>query len=139
MDIDREAQIRRFVDDVWNGKNYAVAGHLYSEAFVSPLGRGPEAKVEGIRRNHEAFSEFRVDIDDLIVAGDRAVLRFTLRGRDTGGYAGRLPTGRVVREWAVNVMQFDRDRVVSEWMGADKLGLFVQLGVIEDPWPVPAP
>jgi len=25
--------------------------------------------------------------------------------------------------------------VVSEFMGADKLGLFVQLGVIADPWP----
>jgi predicted ester cyclase len=72
------------------------------------------------------------------VAGDQAVLRFTLRGRDTGGYAGRPPTGRVVQEWAVNIMRFEGDRVVSEWMGADKLGLFVQLGVIGDPWPVTA-
>ena len=34
-------------------------------------------------------------------------------------------------------MRFENDRVVCEWMGADKLGLFVQLGVLDDPWPGP--
>ncbi len=23
----------------------------------------------------------------------------------------------------------------EEWIGADKLGLFIQLGVLDDPWP----
>ena len=32
-------------------------------------------------------------------------------------------------------MHFEDDRVVSEWTGADKLGLFIQLGVLDDPWP----
>jgi hypothetical protein len=31
-------------------------------------------------------------------------------------------------------MHFEGDRVVREWIGADKLGLFVQLGVLDDPW-----
>ena len=54
---------------------------------------------------------------------------------DTGGYVGRAPTGRPTEEWAVTIMHFERDRVVDEWVGADKLGLFIQLGVIDDPWP----
>jgi len=32
-------------------------------------------------------------------------------------------------------MHFDGDRVVREWVGADKLGLFIQLGVVDNPWP----
>ena len=32
-------------------------------------------------------------------------------------------------------MHFEDGKVVSEWIGADKLGLFIQLGVLEDPWP----
>jgi len=31
-------------------------------------------------------------------------------------------------------MHFEDDKVVSEWIGADKLGLFIQLGVLNDPW-----
>jgi len=133
----RDVQVRRFVEQVWNGRNYDAAAELYGADYVNPFGRGPAAKVEGIRRNHEAFADMRVDIDDLVVAGDTVVLRFTLRGTDTGGYAGRAPTGCGVQEWAVNIMRFENDRVVCEWMGADKLGLFVQLGVVEDPWPGP--
>ena len=33
------------------------------------------------------------------------------------------------------IMHFDGDRVVREWIGADKLGLFIQLGVVDNPWP----
>jgi hypothetical protein len=32
-------------------------------------------------------------------------------------------------------MYFEGDRVVREWIGADKLGLFIQLGVVDNPWP----
>jgi len=39
-----------------------------------------------------------------------------------------------VNEWVVTIMRFDGDRVVQEWIGADKLGMFMQLGVLEDPW-----
>jgi hypothetical protein len=58
----REAQVRRFVDQVWNGRDYEAAG----------------------------------------------------------------------------ILHFDGDRVVSEWMGSDKLALFIQLGVVDDAWVVPA-
>ncbi len=40
-------------------------------------------------------------------------------------------------QWVVDIMQFEGERVVSEWIGADNLGLFVQLGVLDDPWPTP--
>ena len=37
-----------------------------------------------------------------------AVLRSTFRGTDSGGYAGRPPTGRVVEEWVGAVTSRDR-------------------------------
>ncbi len=76
-----------------------------------------------------------LDIEELIVAGDTVVVRLAFRGTDTGGYVGRPPTGRAVEEWVVGIMHFEGDRVVSEWIGADKLGLFIQLGVVDNPWP----
>lgn len=132
---ERENQIRRFVAEVWNGQNYEAAGDLYSEAYANPHGKGPAGKAAGIRANHVSFPDLRVDIDELILAGDTAVMRFTLRGTDLGGHAGRPATGRTVTEWAINIMRFENDRVVNEWMGADKLGVFIQLGVVENPWP----
>ena len=38
-----------------------------------------------MRRYHKAFPDLRVEIDDLVMGDDTAVLRFTMRGTDTGG------------------------------------------------------
>ena len=127
-------QVRSFVDDVWNGRHYEAAAGLYSEKFVNALGTGPSARIKPIRRYHEAFPDLRLNVEELIVSGDVAVLRMTFCGTDTGGYVGRAPAGRPVEEWVVTIMHFERDKVVREWIGADKLGLFIQLGVLDDPW-----
>jgi predicted ester cyclase len=100
-----------------------------------PVRVGPAARAEPIRRYHQAFPDLHLDIEELIVAGDTVVLRAAFRGTDTGGYAGRAATGRAVEEWVVTIMHFDGDRVVREWTGADKPGLFIQLGVLDNPWP----
>jgi predicted ester cyclase len=132
---EREAQVRRFIDEVWNGRNYPATADLYGEAYTNALGSGPSARGQAVRRYHQPFPDLHLDVDELIVAGDTVVLRATFRGTDTGGYAERPPTGRPIEEWGVTIMHFEHDRVVREWIGADKLGLFIQLGVVEDPWP----
>ena len=132
---EREMQVRDFVEEVWNGRSYETASDLYSENYVNPFGTGPSARVEPIRRYHQAFPDLHLDVEELIVAGDTVMLRMTFRGTDTGGHLGRPPTGRAVEEWVVDIMHFEGDRVVSEWIGADNLGLFIQLGVLDDPWP----
>ncbi len=133
---EREAQVRNFVTDVWNGGKYEATADLYGETYVNPFGTGPSARAEPIRLYRTAFPDLRFDIEELIVAGDVVVVRATFRGTDTGGYVGRPPTGRPVEEWVVSIMHFEGDRVVREWIGADKLGVFIQLGVLEDPWTV---
>ena len=131
----REQQVRTFVEEVWNRRNYEAAGDLYAETYTNPFGSGPDARTEPIRRYHQAFPDLHLEVEEVIVTSDTVVLRSTFRGTDTGGYAGRPPSGRVVDEWVVSIMHFDEDKVVREWIGADKLGLFIQLGVVDDPWP----
>jgi predicted ester cyclase len=133
--VEREMRVRRFVEEVWNKRNYEAARDLYAETYVNGFGTGPAARVEPIRRYHEAFPDLHIEIQELIATPHTAVLRAAFRGTDTGGYAGRPATGRVVNEWVVTIMHFDGEKVVREWIGADKLGLFIQLGVVDDPWP----
>ncbi len=136
---DREFRVRAFIEEVWNRRNYERAGDLYGEKYSNPFGSGPSARVEPIRRYHAAFPDVHLDIDELIVGSDdTVVLRMTFCGTDTGGYAGRPATGLSVEEWVVSILHFEDDKVVREWIGADKLGLFIQLGVVDDPWQLQA-
>jgi len=132
---ERERQVRRFVDEVWNGRNYEAAADLYDENYVNAFGAGPSARVEPVRRYHQAFPDLHLDVEELVVAGNAVVLRMTFRGTDTGWYLGRAPTGRAVEEWVVSLMHFEGDKVVREWIGSAKLGRLIQLGVLDDPWP----
>ena len=131
----RERQVRKFVEEVWNGRTYEAAAALYDEKYISPFGVGTSARAEPIHplppgisgspRGRGGFHRGRRH-------GRPPGRKF--RGTDTGGYVGRAPTGRSVEEWAVTIMHFEGDKVVREWIGADKLGLFIQLGVLDDPW-----
>ena len=81
---EREIQVRSFVDDVWNGRKYEAAAGLYSENYTNAFGAGPSARIEPIRRYHEAFPDLHLDVDELILTGDAAVLRMTFRGTRYG-------------------------------------------------------
>lgn len=132
---ERELRVRTFVEEVWNKRNYEAAQDLYAATYTNGFGEGPAARIEPIRRYHEAFPNLRIEVEEIIVCDETVVLRSTFLGTDTGGYVGRPPTGRAVEEWVVTIMHFDGEKVVREWVGADKLGLFIQLGVVNDPWP----
>jgi len=36
---EREMQVRSFVEEVWNGRNYEAAANLYGETYVNPFGQ----------------------------------------------------------------------------------------------------
>ena len=46
----REVQVRKFVEEVWNGRNYQAVSDLYAEEYVNPFGLCPAARAEPIRR-----------------------------------------------------------------------------------------
>ena len=132
---EREMQVRKFVEEVWNGRNYEAVADSTANIRQSRSGRSG-GQGRALRRYHEAFPDLHIDVEEL----DRR----RRHGRAQGStFAGPTlvamwdgpPTGRAVEEWVVTIMHFDGDRVVREWIGADKLGLFIQLGVVDNPWP----
>jgi steroid delta-isomerase-like uncharacterized protein len=134
---EHDSRVRDFFRRVWNERDYAAAGRLYADTFSNPAApglSGAAAKTAFIRSYHRAFPDLAVTIEDL-VATDRVVaVRYVAAGTDLGGFHGEPPTGRAVTTWAVSFLHFDGDRVVSEWIGADYLGLFEQLGTLTSPW-----
>ena len=118
-------------------ENYDAVGDLCSDDYESPFGRGPAAKAAAIRRYHDTLADLHVEVQEVVVGADgTVVVRQTLRGTDIGGYEVPPPTGRTVSEWVVNFLRFEDDRVISEFIGADKLGMFSELGVVVNPWPI---
>lgn len=132
-----ERVVRRFYDEIWNGRDYAAADELFDPEFSYPAApgvKGAEAKLRAVRSFHQGCPDLQVTIEDLVISADHAAVRYTVTGTDVGGVHGLPSTGRKFSGWGVDFFGFRDQRIISDWVGADWLGLLVQLGVVSDPW-----
>jgi len=123
---------RRMYEELWNSGRYEAAGELFHPDF------DPAAKIAAIRGYRAMAPDLHVQVDETIAQDGAVAARSTLTGTDTGGFGGRPPTGRAFRCWMVEVLGFRDGRIASDWVGADWLGFFVQLGAVDSPWPARA-
>ena len=79
-----------------------------------------------------AFPDMHAEINDLIVEGDKAVLRTTMSGTHTGDFMGIPPTGKSFSIDAIDIMRFENGRAVEHWGLTDDAGMMRQLGLLPD-------
>jgi steroid delta-isomerase-like uncharacterized protein len=129
------ALIRRFYDETFNRGNVEFAQRVHGPGYryhdIAARG-GPIDHATYMARNAvfaAALPDRRVDIEDLIAAGDRVVARAVLHATHMGPLGDIPPTGRKVRLASTIIYRFEQGRVVEEWEIFDKLGMYQQLGV----------
>ncbi len=79
-----------------------------------------------------AFSEIKVTIEELIIEGDTAVLRYTWGGNHVGvsPSLGIPPTGKHVKSMGCSTYHWKDGKIIEMWHYLDLLGLLQQVGVI---------
>jgi predicted ester cyclase len=73
------------------------------------------------------FPDLRHSIEQVIVEGERAAVRFTLLGTHTGPFLGLMPTGRSIAVTANVCLALEGEHVAELWGEFDQLGLMRQL------------
>src|SRR5690349_15326699 len=94
--------VRRFVEAVLNGRDYAAIDELFSDDFVlhlpaMPPVEGREAFKQSLAGLHAAFPNLRFTILELFGEGDKVAGRWTIEGTHEGALWGIPPTGRTAR------------------------------------------
>ena len=131
-----EAAIRRFWEEVFNGRNLGLIDDLFLPDYVYHGGagqevRGPDGLKAFLRVYLDAFSDMRVKIEDIFSQGDRVVSRATCRGTHKGALMGIPPTGKQVEVTVICVNRFVGDKIAEDWELVDLLGMMQQLGVVQ--------
>jgi steroid delta-isomerase-like uncharacterized protein len=132
---DTKAVYRRFIEEVANKGNFALADELLAEDVIEYeiLPPGLPANRDGIRQLFRllrtAFPDLEITIEDLLNDGDKVVARVTLRGTHSGEFLGLPPTGKKVAYEAIDISRIVDGRMVEHWGIPDYLTLFRQLGV----------
>ncbi len=128
------------MEEVFNRGNFDVA-----DAFVAPdfhnheMGddapRGPEAFKAPARWLRRAFPDLHAVLHEVVVEGDLAVGRLTLRGTHQGDYLGVPGTGRSFAVQHVHMYRVRDGQLTEHWACRDDLGQLTQLGWVLQPPP----
>ena len=78
-----------------------------------------------------AFPDLRMEIEDLIVSGEKAVARVRATGTNDGEFMGMPATGKRVDAQLVDIMRFGDDGLAHDHWGVfDAMTMMQQLGAI---------
>jgi len=129
--------MRRFAEEIVSNGDFSVLDELVDPTYVfrSP---GQEVRgLEGLRgvigAYRTAFPDLKMTVDDLVVAGAKAVVSFTLTGTHEGDLLGIPATGRKARVSGMVLSRLEHGRIVEEWEVLDQLTMLQQLGVVSLP------
>lgn len=123
---------RAVVDKIWleglNQGDLSIADDYLTADFQNHGShddslRGPEAFKLTIRKQRSGFSEISYEILDFLSQGDRACVRWIMRGKHTGEFLGVPPTGKTVEHHAILILRFEGDKVAERWGIVDNFAL----------------
>ncbi len=124
--------IGRYFDAWANRGDTAVADELIATNLVL---RNPPAVInsledykKGMAGFHKAFPDPRFTIDEPIADGDKVVVRWTLRGTQSGEYQGHPPTGKTIMVTGISLFRIADGKIQEITVNMDRLGMMEQLG-----------
>src|SRR5262245_45502989 len=110
------------------------AEELCAPEYTATLGGNPpmpRAGHEGFAKAfYAAFPEMNHAIDDVFATDDRVLVRFVLRGVNSGSFFGMPATNRQVEIAAHVIMHVAAGKVTKLFGIFDEAGLLRQLGVL---------
>ena len=131
--------VLRWTDEVLNQGKVDVVDELFAQDFSwtmpfnhEPL-RGPEAIKETVSGFRTAFSNFAVDVEDVIAEGDQVALKYTASGTNDGELMGAPATGESAAWRVMHIFRLRDGKIVEDVTILDRMDLMEQLGQVQSP------
>lgn len=124
--------VRVFYGRFWNRIELSVTDEILHPdvVFRGSVGvgaNGREAVCDYVRMVTTALSDYRCDVETLVVDGSRAAARVRFSGVHRGDFLGHAPTGRRV-EWIGAAFFVEEDGALRDiWVLGDLTSLRAQL------------
>lgn len=139
MGVDNANIARRYMMEVWANGNLAAVDELVDKDIVlrDPLSTKPTEGIEKFKervaRQGKDFEQQTFTIDEVLVVGDRVVVRHTWRGVHRGEFF-RIPgTGKTLSCQGAEILRIQNGKVVENISYFDLYSMFEQLAVLPPP------
>lgn len=124
--------VQLFYEKLWNEINLDVANEILhpNVTFRGSVGvgaTGPHEVCDYVVMITSALSDYRCDIDSLLIDGDRAAAKVRFSGVHVGEFLGFPPTGRRVEWVGAAFFVGDANKLRDIWVLGDVEPLRAQL------------
>jgi steroid delta-isomerase-like uncharacterized protein len=135
MSAENVTLVRRMVEDHWNRRNAALVPELFASNVSLQTPDGPLSGHSGamalLQTYDTGFPDFRINIDELLDAGEHVVLQWRFTGTFRGSLAGIPPTGRSVNMTpGIAIFRVEGGKISAGRLVWDKYELLQQMGVL---------
>ena len=136
--MDHATTMRRMYELISAGQIDEFAELLADDFVEHEETPGLEPTKDGVtqlfRMYRAAFPDLRMEPEDILVSGDKAVARVRATGTHQGELMGIPPTGRSVDIQLIDITRFGDDgRAIEHWGVSDTMAMMQQLGVAPGP------
>jgi steroid delta-isomerase-like uncharacterized protein len=132
-----EQEIKALTDqylEIWNKGDLALVDKVYASEplmelvdVLAPIIVYSEAFKRYVVAVRTQYPDLNVKIDEIIVKGDRLILRYTSTGTNTG--PGRIPpTGKKIKFSAVSIIRVVNGKIAEELVYCNQAAVLRQLG-----------
>lgn len=128
--------VKSFLEEVRSGRSPERAGEYMAPRVLAhqvqsedprTVERSPEDYAEHVREMTESWGGFTLEVEEFMVEGKRAHVRFSQIGHHVGTVDGYAPTGNQVRQINSVVYEVEGGFITQYWMHIDRAGVAAQL------------
>jgi predicted ester cyclase len=130
MATDVTALLRKFVHQPWEDGNLEALDEVVADGYTLDDELDLDGLKEIIRSTRIGLPDLSVTIEDVVVEGDKAAWRWTMRGTHQGELEGRAATGRSITFSGITIVHLQNGKVVADWFGARGPSVEEQLSAI---------
>jgi len=131
---ERRAAIERVWVAAWDRGEVDALDELMGEGYVRHGSDGVPLDLTGFKASitatRSAFPDLVTTIDDVVLDGDRAAIRWHSVGTHEGSLLGVPATGRRVEVSGATFARFEGDHIAEEHVTWDPRALLTALGII---------
>jgi steroid delta-isomerase-like uncharacterized protein len=136
--IDAHAVVltRRVFKDVWERGDIEAARECFARDYVNHDPAMPEVPpgfigvLENVATYRTAFPDQRFMLHEILAAGDKVAVRFSVTGTHWGRLGAIPPSGRTVTVTGISLFRIENGKISESWGHWDTLGLLQQVGAL---------
>lgn len=113
--------VKRFYSEFMNRRRVDVLPDLVAKDIVNHSSgtRGIDGLPAAAETLHIAFQDLHFEVMEAVGEGDAVAIRYVLRGKSVGPFAGQAPTGQWVERPGINLLRLQDGKIREVWLAVD--------------------